>query len=136
MRWQSTEPARLRWTVGAFWQLAKEGSIEELKDPDQSVLQFISTGNYLFGETATAFFGLYFSCPTTPAYRHIPACYIYYNNNTTYDRQIAGYGEMNYALTDQLAPDARRACRPHHLRARALRGRPGELRARGAPRAA
>ena len=32
VRWQSTdESAKLHWTLGAFWQLAKEGSIEELQ---------------------------------------------------------------------------------------------------------
>ena len=32
LRWQSTDPAsRWNWTVGVFWQLAKEGSIEELR---------------------------------------------------------------------------------------------------------
>ena len=32
VRWQSNDPtSKWRWTVGLFWQLAKEGSIEELK---------------------------------------------------------------------------------------------------------
>jgi len=30
----------------------------------------------------------------------IPACDIYYNNNTTFDRQIAAFGELSYAFTD------------------------------------
>ena len=47
-------------------------------------------------------FGSYYSCPTNAAYTAIPACYIYYNNNTTYDRHIAVYGEVNYAFTDTL----------------------------------
>ena len=72
VRWQSNdESVELRWTVGPFWQLAKEGSIEKLEDPhrpDQQLLQ------YLYGETATAFFGNYFSCPTNAAYTYIPAC--------------------------------------------------------------
>ncbi|HYL71896.1 MAG TPA: TonB-dependent receptor, partial [Candidatus Dormibacteraeota bacterium] len=32
----------------------------------------------------------------------IPACDIYYNNNTTVDRQIAGFGEVSYGFTDRL----------------------------------
>jgi iron complex outermembrane receptor protein len=99
VRWQSTdESSKLRWTVGAFWQVAKEGSIEELKDPLNETNNLF---NYLFGSTATALFGPYYSCPTASAYPYIPACDIYYNRNTTYDHQLAGFGEMSYAFTDQ-----------------------------------
>ena len=42
----------------------------------------------------------FYSCPGTAAYPAIPACDIYYNNNTTYDRQVAVYGEASYAVTD------------------------------------
>ena len=98
MRWQSSDnTARLRWTLGAFWQLAKEGSIENLTDTE--VNPFF---NYLYGQSATSLFGSYYSCPTNAAYTPIPACSIYYNNNITYDRDIAVYGEVNYALTDTL----------------------------------
>ena len=107
VRWQSTDNnARLRWTVGAFWQLAKEGSIEELKDPNID-----SLFNYLYGQPATSLFTYQlpngnfaapYSCPTNVNYAAIPACDIYYNNNVTYDRQIALFGEINFALTDTL----------------------------------
>ena len=43
-----------------------------------------------------------YSCPTNAGYTPIPACDIYYNSNTTFDRQIAGYGEVGYAITDRL----------------------------------
>ena len=98
VRWQSTdESAKLHWTVGVFWQLAKEGSIEELKDT-----QFIPFWNYLYGidPTGASYFGPYYSCPTNVNYPAIPACDIYYNANTTFDRQIAGYGELSYAFAD------------------------------------
>jgi iron complex outermembrane receptor protein len=105
LRWQSTDnAARLRWTLGTFWQLAKERSIEELKDT-----QIDPFFTYLYGVPATSLFTFTqpdgtvvapYSCPTNVNYTSIPACDIYYNNNTTFDRQIAGYGELSYALTD------------------------------------
>ncbi|HYL02526.1 MAG TPA: TonB-dependent receptor [Steroidobacteraceae bacterium] len=99
LRWQSSdETSRWNWTVGVFWQLAKEGSVEELKDPNNEVNGFF---NAIYGEPATAFFGPYYSCPTNAAYGFIPACDIYYLNNTTFDRQFAGYGELSYAITDR-----------------------------------
>jgi iron complex outermembrane receptor protein len=98
LRWQSTdEAAKLHWTLGVFWQLAKAGSIEELNDT-----QIIPFFNYLYGidPTSSSYYGPYYSCPTNVSYTAIPACDIYYNNNTTFDRQIAGYGELSYAFTD------------------------------------
>ena len=98
VRWQSTDPAaRWRWTVGAFWQLAKEGSIEELKDP-----QIDAFFNAIYGQTATSLFGPYYSCPDNSAYNAIPACDIYYKASTTFDHQIAAFGEVSYALTERL----------------------------------
>jgi iron complex outermembrane receptor protein len=106
LRWQSTDnAARLRWTLGTYWQLAKEGSIEELKDT-----QIDPFFTYLYGVPATSLFTFTqpdgtvvapYSCPTNVNYTSIPACDIYYNNNKTFDRQIAGYGELSYALTDK-----------------------------------
>jgi iron complex outermembrane recepter protein len=108
VRWQSTDKnSKLNWTVGAFWQLAKEGSIEELKDP---LNQTNALFNYLYGEPATSIFTFLgpngntivpYSCPNNSAYPYIPACDLYYNSNTTYDHQFAAYGEINYAFTDQ-----------------------------------
>jgi iron complex outermembrane recepter protein len=108
LRWQSNdESSRLRYTLGAFWQLAKEGSIEELRDT-----QIDPFFTYLYGVPATSLFTFQpnppngpfiapYSCPTNANYTAIPACDIYYNNNTTFDHQIAGYGELSYALTDK-----------------------------------
>ncbi|MBV8341227.1 MAG: TonB-dependent receptor [Gammaproteobacteria bacterium] len=114
LRWQSSDPSsKLNWTTGVFWQLAKEGSLEELRDP-----QINAMFNYLYGASAVDIFCPNasicpgppdfvtssatpdYSCPTNVAYPAIPACDIYYNNNTTYDRQIAVYGELSYAFTD------------------------------------
>jgi iron complex outermembrane recepter protein len=98
LRWQSSdEAARLHWTLGVFWQEAKEGSIEELRDT-----QIVPFMNYLYGINPTdpAYFGPYYSCPTNANYPAIPACDIYYNKNDTVDKQIAGYGELSYAFTE------------------------------------
>jgi iron complex outermembrane recepter protein len=100
IRLQSTDDAsRLHWTVGAFWQLAKEGSIENLIDP-----QINSLFNYIYGQDAVSLFGPYYACPSYAgaAYPAIPACSIYYNQNTTFDRQIAGFGELTYEIVTGL----------------------------------
>ena len=98
VRWQSNDPAaRVGWTLGVFWQLAKEGSIEELRDTQVNQLF-----QALYGINATDLFGPYYSCngQGTP-YPAIPACDVYYNNTTTFDRQLAGYGELTFALTER-----------------------------------
>jgi iron complex outermembrane recepter protein len=97
LRWQSSNPSsRWSWTAGIFWQLAKENSIEELNSTNIN-----QVFNYLFGLTPQSFYGgSFYSCPTNAGYPAIPACDIYYNNNTTYDRQIAGFGEVSYSFTD------------------------------------
>ncbi|HEX8784502.1 MAG TPA: TonB-dependent receptor, partial [Steroidobacteraceae bacterium] len=119
LRWQSIDSsARLSWTTGVFWQLAKQGSLEQLYDPQINAMY-----NYLWGSDAISLYcppgppggpatcpgppdflnssaSPGYSCPTNAAYPAIPACDIYYNNNTTFDRQIAIYGELTYAFTD------------------------------------
>ena len=103
LRWQSANPSsRWTWTAGVFWQQAKEGSIEELKSTNID-----QVFNYLFGLSPATYYSPdgvtpagFYSCPTNAAYPVIPACDIYYNNNTTIDRQIAGFGEVTYAFTD------------------------------------
>ena len=119
LRWQSTDSsAKLNWTTGVFWQLAKQRSLEELKDPQINAMY-----TYLYGTDAISIFcppgppggpatcpgppdflnssaSPAYSCPTNVAYPAIPACDIYYNNNVTFDRQIAIYGELSYAFTD------------------------------------
>jgi outer membrane receptor protein involved in Fe transport len=107
LRWQSTDPnERLHWTAGVFWQLTKESSIEELIDP-----QIDNFFNYLYGVPATQLFtytdvngnvAVPYACNGIGTYTAIPNCDIYYNSNTTYDRQIALYGELSYPLTDRL----------------------------------
>ena len=100
IRWQSSdEGSRLRWTAGVFWQLARELSIEELKANNIDGLF-----QALYGLNATDFFapGQYYCNGVGTPGLAFPACDIYINNNVTYDRQIAAFGELTYALTDQL----------------------------------
>ena len=60
--------------------------------------------NYLFGfDARRAIYGVTVLFVPDQMQRRIPsipACDIYYNNNTTFDRQIAGFGEVSYAFTD------------------------------------
>ena len=98
IRLQSNDDAsRWRWTVGAFWSLSKEQSTEELNDP-----QIIPFWSALFGVDPQSYFGPYYSCNGvgTPGLG-IPNCDIYYNHNTSHDRQIAGFGEATYAFNDR-----------------------------------
>jgi iron complex outermembrane receptor protein len=98
VRWQSNNTSsRLNWTAGLFWQQAKESSIEQLSDT-----QFVPFFQYLYAINPTdpSYYGPYYSCPTNAAYPAIPACDIYYNANSTIDKQIAAYGELSYAFTD------------------------------------
>src|SRR5216684_5733744 len=101
IRLQSNDDnSRWRWTVGAFWSLATELSIEELSDP--YINNFYQ---YLFGQNATDIYGPFFSCPSDPAHstpQTFPQCDIYFNNNKTHDRQLAGFGEVTYGVTDKL----------------------------------
>ena len=100
-RLQSTDATSpLKWTVGAFWSLAKETSIEELHD--KKINQFF---NALFGEDAFAVFGgPWYNCPSYASPMNspqtFPDCDIYYNNNKSFDRQLAGFGEASYNVTD------------------------------------
>jgi iron complex outermembrane recepter protein len=99
VRLQSNDDAsRWKWTVGAFWSLSREVSIEELRDP-----QIIPFWQALFAVDPQSFFGPFYSCNGvgTPG-QAFPDCDIYYNHNIVHDRQLAGFGEITYALTDQL----------------------------------
>jgi iron complex outermembrane receptor protein len=97
LRWQSSDNnSKWNWTAGVFWQLAKEGSIEELRSTN--INQVFNT---LYDFTPASYYGgTFYSCPTAAAYPAIPACDIYYNNNTTFDRQVALFGEVSYSFTD------------------------------------
>ncbi len=107
LRFQSNDTdSRFKWTIGGFWSLATEVSIEELNDPGINSL-FQS----LYGINAQDLYGPYFNCPSDPANStpqspNFPNCDIYYNYNKSHDRQLAGFGEASYRLTDQLTVTA------------------------------
>jgi iron complex outermembrane receptor protein len=87
LRLESNDPtSRFTWTVGAFWQLTREVSLEEIHDPMINDLLLA-----IYGDNALDIFGE----------NVLPNGDSYYNLNTTHDRQIAGFGELTYALTDQ-----------------------------------
>jgi len=98
----SDDDSRWKWTVGAFWSLARELSVEQDNDPQ--INQFF---NALYGVSATSLFGPYYYCngqgTPQPAQFPVPNCANYYNNNQSFDRQVAGFGEVTYKLTDQLS---------------------------------
>jgi len=100
VRLQSNNPAsRWNWTVGVFWSLSKETSIEQLRDT-----QIIPFWNALFGIDPQDYFSpatYYCNGVGTPS-ATFPSCDIYYNANTSFDRQIAGFSEVAYNFTDQL----------------------------------
>jgi iron complex outermembrane receptor protein len=88
VRLESNDPtSRLTWTVGAFWQISRELSLEEIHDP---MLNTLLEG--IFGENALDIFGEAL----------LPNGDSYYNIDTTHDRQIAGFGELTYSVTDEL----------------------------------
>lgn len=87
IRLQSSDAdARLRWTVGAFFSLSREESIEQIHDPMAD--QFFEA---IYGATLEDAFGIGL----------LPNGDSYYNRNVAHDRQLAGFGEATYAFTDQ-----------------------------------
>jgi len=62
LRWQSSDPtSKWTWTAGIFLQLAKEGSIEELRSTNID-----QVFNYLFGFSPSAYYaGNFYSCRRT-----------------------------------------------------------------------
>ena len=103
MRLQSNDPnARLTWTTGIFYQFTRLVSLEEIYDPFLDAL----------------FPALFVECPSgapcdpttgTPAQGTVSfgaplvkGGYSYYNYNTGHDRQVALFGEANYAIIDRL----------------------------------
>jgi iron complex outermembrane recepter protein len=96
-RVQSTDPdSRLSWTAGVFYSLDRQYSLEEIHDPMADAFF-----NQIFGSTIAAFFqpGAQ-SNPDGSSY--LPMGDSYFNRLVSYDRQVAGFGELNFKLTDTL----------------------------------
>jgi iron complex outermembrane recepter protein len=94
-RLQSTDPtARLAWTVGAFYSLNRQFSLEEIHDPMADALF-----NQLIGMPIATYFGT----PLNPDGSSVlPMGDSYFNRLLSHDRQVAGFGEVNFNLTDTL----------------------------------
>jgi iron complex outermembrane receptor protein len=95
LRLQSTDPAaRVVWTAGAFFSAERTYSLEAVSDPMIDQLY-----EYLYGTTAANILG----SPTNPnGSTYLPRGDDYYNELTGHDRQVAGFGEAVWSLTDQL----------------------------------
>jgi outer membrane receptor protein involved in Fe transport len=95
-RLQSSDPTdRLQWTAGVFYSLDRQYSLEEIHDPMADELF-----NYLFSDTISDFFGYEVFNPDGSSY--LPMGDSYFNQLVEYDRQLAGFGEVNFKLTDTL----------------------------------
>jgi iron complex outermembrane recepter protein len=94
-RLQSTDPhARVSWTAGVFYSLDRQFSLEEIHDPMADAFF-----NQLFGYPIADFFGT----PLNPNGTSVlPMGDSYFNRLVSYDRQIAGFGEVNFNVTDAL----------------------------------
>src|SRR5262249_231589 len=95
IRLQSTDPAaRLNWTVGAFWSLNRQFSLEEIHDP---------MADDLFNALGLGPIAAFFGTPLNPdGSSYLPMGDSYFNRLLSHDRQIAGFGELNFALTDTI----------------------------------
>jgi iron complex outermembrane receptor protein len=94
-RVQSTDPtARLAWTAGVFYSLNRQFSLEEIHDPMADAFF-----NQLIGMPIATYFGT----PLNPnGSSYLPMGDSYFNRLLSHDRQVAGFGEVNFNLTDTL----------------------------------
>jgi outer membrane receptor protein involved in Fe transport len=112
IRLQSNDDASaLRWTVGMFWSVSRELSIEQLYDsqivPFWTALYGTSPFAYPLFQDTDPVTGLpngnvnYFCNGVGTPNTGLPNCDIYYNQNVGHDRQLAEFGELSYAFSDQ-----------------------------------
>ena len=105
LRLQSTDDSALKWTVGVFWSLSRELSVEQLYDPQivpfWTALYGSSPFDYSLFQDPLGNANYYCNGVGTPG-TGLPNCDIYYNRNTSHDRQLAEFGELTYNFTDQL----------------------------------
>jgi iron complex outermembrane receptor protein len=87
-RVQSTDSeARLTWIAGVFYSLNSQDSVEQINDPQLPALT-----QYLWGEDMLTAWGE----------NLLPNGDDYINDTTGHDRQIAGFLNATFAITDQL----------------------------------
>ena len=107
IRLQSNDDSsRWKWTVGAFWSLSKELSIEELRDtqviPVWNALFGIDPRSYPFFQDASGNGNWYYCNGVGTPGLGFPDCDIYYNHNLSHDRQLAAFGEATYSVTERV----------------------------------
>ena len=105
IRLQSNGDSALKWTGGVFWSEARELSIEQLYDtqivPFWTAIFGSSPFDYaLFQDPNTGLANYYCNGVGNPG-TGLPDCDIYYNQNTSHDRQLAEFGQIDYSFTDQ-----------------------------------
>jgi outer membrane receptor protein involved in Fe transport len=95
IRLQSSDPsAQIVWTAGVFYSQNRTFSLEQIHDPMADQLF-----QYLYGETIAQAFGTQ-SNPDGSSY--LPSGDAYLNRLISIDRQLAGFGEVVWGLTDKL----------------------------------
>jgi outer membrane receptor protein involved in Fe transport len=95
LRLQSSDPsARLQWTAGLFYSLNRQFSLEQIHDPMADAFF-----QQLFGQSIAAFFGAPMNADGSS---YLPMGDSYFNRLLSHDRQIAGFGEIKFNLTDAL----------------------------------
>jgi outer membrane receptor protein involved in Fe transport len=94
-RLQSNDPSsRLIWTVGAFFSLNRSYSLEEIHDPMAD--QFFQ---YVYGVNIADVFG---TATNPDGSSYLPMGDAYFNQLIGHDRQLAGFGEIVWSITDRL----------------------------------
>jgi outer membrane receptor protein involved in Fe transport len=94
LRVQSSDPnARVVWTAGTFFSLGRTYSLEAARDPMADQLY-----EYLYGTTIAGLFG---GATNPDGSTYLPRGDSYFNELTSHERQIAGFGEAVWSLTDQ-----------------------------------
>lgn len=88
VRLQSNGAGRLKWVLGLFYQDAKQYATEDVHITNGDGLT-----QALFGTTVEGAFGI-------PLVQ--PGNVIYYGYDQSRDKQIAGFGQLDFSLTEQL----------------------------------
>jgi iron complex outermembrane receptor protein len=94
-RLQSADPSsRLQWTTGVFYSLDRQFSLEQVHDPMADAFF-----NRLLGMPIATYFGTALNANGSS---YLPMGDAYFDQLVSYDRQLAGFGEVNFNLTDTL----------------------------------
>lgn len=95
LRLQSKDAsARIVWTLGAFFSVNRSSSVEQISDPMANALFNTLFAGLNGGGICAAF--------AVAAPNCLPGNDSYLNQLIGHDRQLAGFGEANWSLTEQL----------------------------------